>query len=415
MQRTYHEVANLFPLLAGDEYEALKRDIAENGLREAIWLHPDGSIIDGRNRYRACQELGVEPQCQTWPGEGSLVAFVVSLNLHRRHLNSSQRAVIALDMLPMLEAEAKERMVAGAVATNTGSQRIDYPESSIGKATEQAAALLGTNRQYVADLKQLAKEDPEAVEQVRSGEATVPEVKRKARRRKQEQQREQAIEKAATAPDATDRYRVFAADCLAAIAQIAPGSIDAIITDPPYPREYLPAYADLACAAMQALRPGGSLFVMSGQSWLPEVFAALTSQPTLTYNWTLAYLTPGGQAVQVFPRGVNTFWKPVLWFVKGDGPSGKWVGDVCRSDTNDNDKRYHGWGQSISGMVDLVQRVSEPGALIWDPFCGGGATGVAALTLGRRFIGSDIDEDQVRITLGRLAGIMEADNAGIQS
>lgn len=94
--REYHEVANIFPLLQGEEFEELKADIAANGLREPIWLHSDGRIIDGRNRHRACIETGTPPKFRTWDGSGSLVAFVVSMNLKRRHLTSSQRAMVAL-------------------------------------------------------------------------------------------------------------------------------------------------------------------------------------------------------------------------------------------------------------------------------------------------------------------------------
>jgi N6-adenosine-specific RNA methylase IME4 len=105
VNRQYHEVANIFPLMRVDEFQALKDDIAEHGQREPIWLHTDGRIIDGRNRHRACSELGVEPECQVWDGKGSLIAFVVSLNLIRRHLDESQRAMVAAKLATMGQGE----------------------------------------------------------------------------------------------------------------------------------------------------------------------------------------------------------------------------------------------------------------------------------------------------------------------
>ena len=82
----FHPVAEIFPLMQGEQYDKLVQDIRENGLQESIWMHPDERIIDGRNRYRACLDAGVEPRFRTWEGEGSLIRFIVSLNLHRRHL-----------------------------------------------------------------------------------------------------------------------------------------------------------------------------------------------------------------------------------------------------------------------------------------------------------------------------------------
>jgi site-specific DNA-methyltransferase (adenine-specific) len=175
-------------------------------------------------------------------------------------------------------------------------------------------------------------------------------------------------------------------------AEIEPESVDWIITDPPYPAEFLPLYSDLSAFAERVLKPGGSLVAMVGQSYLPAIMAQLGER--LTYQWTLAYLTPGGQAVQLWERKVNTFWKPLLWYVKGEYAGG-WVGDVTRSNVNDNDKRFHGWGQSESGMADIVERFTEPGELIVDPFGGGMTTGIVAEALGRRFIGIEIDTDLV--------------------
>ena len=188
------------------------------------------------------------------------------------------------------------------------------------------------------------------------------------------------------------------------LSSIPDNSIDCIITDPPYPAEFLPAFSDLSKTAARVLKPGGSCIVMSGQMYIPEVVQRLGEH--LKYHWLLSYLTPGGQAVQVFPRKVNTFWKPLLWFTKGDY-SREWVGDVCKSQTNDNDKRFHHWGQSLSGMADVVKRFSNAGDTILDPFLGGGTTGVVALSMDRFFVGADVDAAAVSTAEKRIKEFFE--------
>ena len=166
---------------------------------------------------------------------------------------------------------------------------------------------------------------------------------------------------------------------------------DCVITDPPYPKEFIGLYGQLA----ELTKDVPLVAVMCGQSYLPEILASMVRH--LRYRWTLAYLTPGGQAVQVWHAEVNTSWKPVLLFGKASG----WIGDVARSAVNDNDKRFHDWGQSESGMADLVERLSSPGQLVCDPFVGGGTTAVVSLKLGRRFVGCDTDAAAVETSRRR--------------
>jgi ParB-like chromosome segregation protein Spo0J len=182
------------------------------------------------------------------------------------------------------------------------------------------------------------------------------------------------------------------------------GTVDAVITDPPYPAEFLPLFDDLSAVAERILKPGGICAVMVGQSYLPQIMQALGTH--LAYHWTLAYLTPGGQAVQLWQRKVNTFWKPVLVYVKGEY-AGDWLGDVSRSDVNDNDKAHHHWGQSESGTADLVARLTKPGQIVVDPFLGGGTTAVVAHDLGRRFAGCDVDETCIATATARFAATQE--------
>lgn len=178
------------------------------------------------------------------------------------------------------------------------------------------------------------------------------------------------------------------------------GSVDVILTDPPYSKEFLYLWAGLSDLGARLLKPGALLAAMSGQSYLPDVITKLSR--SLSYEWMVAYLTPGGQAVQVWPRQVNTFWKPVLLYRNGERNDDHWIGDVAKSAVNDNDKNFHEWGQSESGMADLVERLTSPGDLVVDPFCGAGTTGVAALAAGRHFIGAEIDLGKAAVARKRL-------------
>jgi N6-adenosine-specific RNA methylase IME4 len=130
----FHPVANLFPLMVGEPFADLVRDIKENGLREDIWLF-EGKILDGRNRYRACLEAGREPRYREWVDDGrGPVAFVVSENLHRRHLNESQRAMVA------------SRLATLPFGANQHAQICAPSQSSAG-------ALLNVSRRSVQDAK----------------------------------------------------------------------------------------------------------------------------------------------------------------------------------------------------------------------------------------------------------------------
>lgn len=88
-----HAIAKIFPAMSDAEFQLLKDDIAAHGQREAVWLY-EGKVLDGRHRARACEELGIPLTTMEYEGPDP-TAFVVSLNLHRRHLSESQRGMVA--------------------------------------------------------------------------------------------------------------------------------------------------------------------------------------------------------------------------------------------------------------------------------------------------------------------------------
>jgi hypothetical protein len=163
-----HPAADLFPLLSDADLSDLASDIAENGLLEPIVLH-EGLVLDGRNRFAACEQAGVEPRFVEWNGDGGTpLRYVLSHNLHRRHLTTSQRAAIAVDVLPMFEEEARKRQ----------GQRTDLladrPKSdSAIHARDAAADALNVGSRTVGRAKQIKEADPEVFEQIKRGETTV--------------------------------------------------------------------------------------------------------------------------------------------------------------------------------------------------------------------------------------------------
>jgi N6-adenosine-specific RNA methylase IME4 len=202
LDRPYHPAAQLFPLLEGAEFDQLKADIAEHGLLEPITLHPDGSILDGRNRHRACLDLEIKPQFETWQDHGSAVAFVISKNIMRRHLTSSQRAAVAVEVLPLLEAEAKERQRKHAgTAPGIAGTLVQLFAQVSGKSRDQAAVLFQTNREYVQVGKSLQEQASDLLEQVKTGDLTMPEAKRELTKRTKVEP-----------PPLAGRYRIFYAD-----------------------------------------------------------------------------------------------------------------------------------------------------------------------------------------------------------
>ena len=101
----FHPVANLFPLLQGEAFQKLVADIRNNGLLEPILVDAARRIINGRNRYLASLEAGVEPRFTEWQGESPLPELALSLNLHRRHFNESQGALVAVKLAKLWTAQ----------------------------------------------------------------------------------------------------------------------------------------------------------------------------------------------------------------------------------------------------------------------------------------------------------------------
>lgn len=184
--KTYelHSLCESFPKLDDDELEKLKLDIKENGLRDAITLF-DGKILDGQNRYAVALALNKPPKFEEFKGRDP-VAFVVSKNLARRHLSTSQRAMIAASLLTNKDAGP---LVAVFTAADVSQNK--------------AADLLSVNRDSVTKAKTVATKSKKLARMVRDGEVSLnaaAKVSRmpKKRRERLTRQGAKAVKEAAT-------------------------------------------------------------------------------------------------------------------------------------------------------------------------------------------------------------------------
>lgn len=339
-----HEVCAVFPMMTTEEFGGLKADIAAHGQREPIWTH-EGRVIDGRNRLKACQELGIDPVVREWDGNGSLVEFVVSLNFHRRHLTSGQKAACGVDVEAQLAVEAKaqkhETVVkagkrSGEVRkkksrdaqnytserkseeTSNEVQRVEpsSSEKAAKKSITKAAKLVGSNRQYVHDAKTVAEKSPELIEKVKKGEITLPQAKREVQRaQKREKLNEKAIQ-ASQEPD-TSRWEIQVGDCVEWMGKTGPGSARLVFADPPYNigidygeghDDRMPAPDYLAWteiwvqAAARLLTPDGSLWVLISDEWADEVGCILRRAGLTRRSWIKWYESFGVNNANNFNR-----------------------------------------------------------------------------------------------------------------
>ena len=421
MKYCYHPACLLFPKLGKAELQELADDIKANGLRNPV-VRYQGKILDGRNRLSACEIAGVKPRFVEWNGTGSPVEWVISENLIRRHLTSSQRAVVAHDLLPMLEAEAKQRQRLGMGRGKRVSKELDTL-SGKGAASSIAARITKTNATYVQAVKNISIETPELVEELRNGNLTVPEARELARtpssirkkvlgvvnnggaKRKVSRlireatiaARKASARRYASANGEADKQGILHGDMKILQKRLENGSVKMFLTDPPYSHPEL--YGRLAELAAAKLMPGGLCLAYAEPGRLLEVLDAMREH--LTYWWTFA--VPHVDVPRyVNDRHIQNKWKPVVAFGRGSVPlPPEWLGDFLEG--GGRDKRFHSWGQPESEARYLVTRLTEAGDLVVDPFCGGGTVPAVCKVLGRKWLATEIDKETVAVARKRLA------------
>jgi hypothetical protein len=193
-------------------------------------------------------------------------------------------------------------------------------------------------------------------------------------------------------------WRMFGGNFQDRLSILPDGTIDAIVTDPPYPADSLPLWGDLAKHAERLLKPQGLLIALTGQILLPQVIERV--EEFLAYGWLYVQPMPG-QNSRIMGRHVFQTWKPWLVFSNGTWPSGSigWHEDTTPASVAQKSYR---WQQDAAPAAYLIEALTKQGDTVCDPFAGVGSYGEAAIGLGREFIGCEADRGRFEKAVERL-------------
>ena len=458
-----HPAADAFPMMDAARLDELKADIAANGQREPITLC-DGMILDGRNRYRACIDLGIEPETREYSGDPW--AFAWSLNGARRDLEATVRALIfkrcedgsakwAKRLAKIAEegnrkkseaVKSQPRDAAGRVEKKPVVDHRDPPSAKKHVAREARAAEAKVSPATMARADQIAKR-PDLERKVVAGEMKPAEALREIRSTKRRQELEEAAAKAAVERHESDRpnWSILNVDVMDGLESVRDehGPARLIFTDPPYnigidygggakadrldDDEYMSWFSNWLALCWECLTEDGSAWVMIGDEYAAEYAVAIKEAGFTIRSWIKWYETFGVNCSNKFNRTS----RHIFYAVKD--PSSFVFNQEAVTRPSDRQTKY-GDSRAASGgklwddvwqiprltgtcseripdfptqlplalVEPIVLCASMPGDLVVDPFNGSGTTGVASVRNGRKYIGIEKSEAFADIATKRI-------------
>lgn len=408
------EFAALVPPLTDDERSQLERNIVDHGgARDPIvaWVKAGNlTMVDGHNRYEICTRLDLpfEIEEMRFDDRNAAMLWIIDNQKGRRNLPDFTK----------VELELKRESIHAAMTAPRGGQegnqnarkektnRQTFDDSSDANDRRKDAkigAAVGVSREQVAKVSRITKAvdegfvDDDTLAKLRRGAVSINHVDKEIKKQRAEVR---AVEKKkeAAAAGVIDGDIVRLGDFRTILPSIPDGCVDLIFTDPPYDKETVPLYEDMAREAARILRPGGSLICYLGQYATADVCRLMGNH--LKFFWPLCCYHEGPGQVMAF-WGIRVKWKPMLWFVNGGNrfDTSAVIEDLIVST---KEKSSHPWQQSVTEARYYIEKLTPDGGLIVDPFCGGGTTAVAAKQSGRKWITCELDPEYAAIATQRI-------------
>lgn len=410
----------ILPQLPDDEFNTLKTSIQEIGIQVPILITEDATIIDGHERYRVIQDLGIKRFPMRVLGglsEPQRREYAVRLNIERRHLTREQRRFL-------IEAELRCNP---ARTDRSIGDLVGADHKTVGKTRERLAATgeiphlvdrRATNGKLFTHKPSIGVETTHAARVAGQLLTALPPdhdggglTLRDARKAAWAERYRHAND----VPESDLPAHITIKNCDFRRLKVADESVDLILTDPPWSLHESAIHQPMGECFLRWLKPGGMLLCYCGNASLP-MFLDAFRDAGLKYQWMLgcAKHHQNGNQPTKMQRGGRFLasLRPVMLYSKGkDFSIHKTPVDLFLS-RRETDEHTHplNWQQPLDEARYFVSHFAAPGTTIVDPFVGSG-TNAAAVALegqGRRFLGCDLDDLCVKIARRRVVETMSS-------
>jgi hypothetical protein len=381
------------------EIDGLMESIRLLGLLQPIGITKENVLVFGQRRLIACQMLGHEAIEAKVVDVPSIVDGEYAENEIRKDFTVSERVAIGKAMEDGI-GERRGGLRGKGVKPQNFGKREDQVSGKETRSIAGGVAGFGNHETYRQAKIVVSKGTPDLVAKMDSGKITINAAYKEIQNTEKKIQRDKRMKEAASRYEEDASIRIVCADFFPwCLENLEENSVDLILTDPPYPKEFLHVWGQLGEVASRVLKPGGYLSTYSGQLYLNHVMRMLDEH--LSYCWMIS-LYHTGPNQQVHPRNAVCTWKPILVYRKGE--PGRFENTLVDSIADDyRDKDFHDWGQGESAVSYLMRTFSAPNELVLDCFAGGGTTLAVAKALKRRCIGIEFDAQYMDAIKSRCA------------
>lgn len=385
----------IYPELSPEEFRALKLDIMANGIVVPVEVDSEGIIVDGHHRVRAWNELrasGVkvpeyERKVRAYGSDDEKLEQALRLNQLRRHLTAEQRVQVVEELRKRNWSTRRIADVLDVGKSTVGRDLSTVPDGTVETVTGLNGKQYSAHRPpTVAAFSTKEEERARAAMKV-LGPDNLP---TRPTRVGPLEHRVKANRVLKSAPPTGESFSgaTWKVECTAIQDWEFTGvKLDLILTDPPFNEEGIECYYQLGEFAKKYLEDDGLVIAYLGKVYLREALENLFCN--LEYVW-LGAVIQDSRPSKIHAKKMDGGYRPFVICSVGDYKPQRWMHDTIFS-PEAPEKDLHPWQQTLDPLIEIIEMATEPDDVVCDPFVGSGTTGVAALSLGRDFLGCDID------------------------